>query len=143
MEKTEWGTTLIVFLGTLIDARNRIVSIPAQKIEKAVPLISEVLCKKNRKLTVKQLQKICGFLNFLGHAIVPGRAFTRCLYTYTSGCKHLKAHHHIRMSFEIKKDLEMWLEFVQHPSVYCRGFMDFDKTWNADEIKLFSDASCS
>ena len=76
MEKTEWGTTLIVFLGMLIDARNRIVSIPAQKIEKAVLLISEVLCKKNRKLTVKQLQKICGFLNFLGRAIVPGRAFT-------------------------------------------------------------------
>ena len=30
-----------------------------------------------RKITVLQLQKICGFLNFLGRAIIPGRAFTR------------------------------------------------------------------
>ena len=141
MEKTEWGNTIMVFLGMLIDARNRIVSVPVDKVHKALDLLRSILNKRSRKLTLKQLQKICGFLNFLGRAIVPGRAFTRRLYSYTKGHASLKAHHHIRISLEMRKDLEMWLEFMEHPSIYSRGFMDFGKTWLAEEIQMHSDAA--
>ena len=91
MEKTFWGTTCLTFLGLLIDTVSQTVSIPKEKIERAQQLIAKILTK--RKVTLKDLQKLCGFLNFLCKCIVPGRAFTRRLYAYTSG--ELKLHHHM------------------------------------------------
>ena len=52
------------------------------KISKARDLIEEVMQKRTKKLTIKKLQQICGLLNFLSRAIVPGRTFTRRLYTF-------------------------------------------------------------
>ena len=140
LEKTFWATTKLVFLGLLIDTVNQWVCIPADKIDKAINLIDNVLQKKSRKLTLNQLQKICGFLNFIGRCIIPGRAFTRRLYAYTAN-KKLKPHHHIRINAEMKRDLLMWLSFLQHPTVYCRPFLDFSKILIADEIDMYSNAS--
>ena len=69
----------MVFLGLLIDGVNRLVCVPREKILKALDTIDQVLNFK--KTTVHQMQKICGYLNFLGRSIVPGRAFTRRLYS--------------------------------------------------------------
>ena len=91
---------------------------------------------------MKKLQKLCGFLNFLGRCILPGRAFTKRLYYYCSGNK-LKPHYHIKINQEMRSDLLMWEKFLQHPSIYAREFMDFASTLNAVEISMFSDASCN
>ena len=107
-------------------------------------MIDDILHKKSKKITVNQLQKICGFLNFLGRSILPSRAFMRWLYAALGGTDNktvLKLHHHIRINLEMKADLMTWNTFLQHPSAYCRGFMDFSKTWEATEIMMFSDAS--
>ena len=140
MDKTFWANNLMTFLGLLIDTVNQCVSIPIEKIEKAKSLITEVIEKKSRKITLNQLQKICGFLNFLGKCIIPGRAFTRRLYVYTSNDK-LKPHHHIKVNAEMKADLTMWLTFLEHPTAYSRPFLDFSNTLVADEIYMYSDAS--
>ena len=140
LEKTFWGTTKLVFLGLLIDTVNQCVCVPIEKVEKAIDLIDSVLKKSSKKVTLNQLQKICGFLNFLGRCIIPGRAFTRRLYAYTSSDK-LKPHHHIRVNVEMRDDLTMWLSFLRHPSVFCRPFLDFSSALVADEIDMFSDAS--
>ena len=140
LEKTFWATTTLTFLGLLIDTVNQCVSVPIEKVERAFELISSVLDKKSKKVTLNQLQKICGFLNFLGKCIIPGRAFTRRLYTYTANDK-LKPHHHIRITGEMRGDLNMWVTFLQHPSVYNRPFMDFSKILFASEIDMYSDAS--
>ena len=140
MDKTFWATTQLTFLGLLIDTLNQCVCIPIGKVQKAVALIESVLQKKSRKITLNQLQKICWFLNFLGRCVIPGRAFTRRLYAYTVNDK-LKPYHHIRVNSEMKEDLNMWLTFLQHPSVFCRPFLDFSKFLVADEINMYSDAS--
>ena len=119
MEKTFWGTNRLVFLGLLIDTVNQCVCIPIEKIQKAVELIDSILNKKSKKVTLNQLQKVCGFLNFLGRCVIPGRAFTRRLYTYTANDK-LKPHHHIRVNAEMRDDLKMWVTFLKHPTVFCR-----------------------
>ena len=75
MEKTFWASTQMTFLGFLIDTVRQLVCVPAGKITKGLNMILHVLSKK--KVTILQIQKICGFLNFLGRCIVPGRAFTR------------------------------------------------------------------
>ena len=70
MEKMEWGTTLIVFLGILLNGRSYTLSIPMEKRNKAVQLIQTAISK--RKVTVHFIQKLTGTLNFLNRAIVPG-----------------------------------------------------------------------
>ena len=92
-EKTFWGSTQITFLGLLIDTVRQMVFTPIEKVHKAKELIEHLLHKKNNKTKLKSLQKLTGFLNFLGKSIVPGRTFTRRLYAYTKGV--LKPHHHI------------------------------------------------
>ena len=136
LEKTYRATTYLVFLGLLIDTVRQLICIPVEKIEKALAMIKFV--KTKRKITLDQLQRLCGFLNFLCKAIVPGRAFTRRLYAHTAKIK--KAHHHLRVTEEMKADITVWEKFLHHPSAYCRPFMDVE-SWNADEIDMYSDAS--
>ena len=146
LEKTFWATTCIVFLGMLIDMVTQTVSIPVEKIEHAIQLLNKILDKKGAKckVTLKQLQKLCGFLNFLCRSIVPRRAFTRRLYAYTaSPGKKLLPHHHIRVNNEMRRDMMTWKQFLLKPQAYCCLFIDFSKTLVATEIGMFSDASRS
>ena len=85
MEKMIWGETWVIFLGLLIDGKCRLICIPQEKISRALELIQGLLNKKSWKATVKQIQQLCGYLNFLCKNILPGRAFTRRLYAITGG----------------------------------------------------------
>ena len=77
MEKTFWGATRMTFLGLLLDTISQMICIPIEKLEKARTLIYNVLNKKKRnnkkskKITLEELQRLTGFLNFLGKAISP------------------------------------------------------------------------
>ena len=139
LDKTFWGMTQLVFLGLLIDTVARIITIPKEKIEKGIELITTILSSKKGKITVHQLQRLCGFLNFLGKAIIPGRVFTRRLYSLNN--PNLKPLHHVKLNGEMKMDLETWLIFLEHPTVYARPFMDFNKSWEANELNFYTDAS--
>ena len=98
-----------------------------------------MLHAKSKKTTLNQLQKLCGFLNFLGRCIIPGTAFTRRLYAYTQG--NLKPHHHIRITQEMRLDLTLWRTFLNHQSPFCRPFIDFQQDLDAETIYCYTDAS--
>ena len=107
--KTVFADTLMTFLGFLIDSVNQIIGISREKNSRAMNMINFVLSQLNKprqkcKITVLQLQRICGFLNFLGRAILPGKAFTRCLYSHLSNV-NLKPHHHLRVTDEMVGEL--------------------------------------
>ena len=138
LEKTFWGSTQIVFLGLLIDMIRQMVFVPVEKIARAKELIALVYHKK--KVTVHMLQQLCGFLNFLCRAVVPGRAFTRRLYMHYSH-KSLKSHHHVRVTKDMKEDLKIWNVFLDHPNAYCRPFVDFRKHYTLTDIHMYSDAT--
>ena len=106
-------------------------------MSRAKHLIQEIVAKK--KVTLHKLQKLCGYLNFLCRAIVLGRAFTRRLYSYTSG--NLKPHHHIKITGEMRSDLDLWMNFLNHPTAYCRPFLDFRSSQSAVEIDFYTDSS--
>ena len=139
MEKTFWGSTKITFLGYLIDTENQLVSIPLEKIQKARKLIKYALDKPNHKLRLVELQSLCGYLNFICKCILPGKVFMHRLYSRTEGVK--KPDHHVRLTLENRRDLEMWQVFLKHPASFCRSLCDFDKTWLPIEIDLYTDAS--
>ena len=143
MDKTFWGCTRIIFLGLIIDTVNQIICIPIEKVNRAKTLIQTILSKKSGKLTKHELQKLTGFLNFLCKAVVPGRVFTRRLYSLIENSQHLRQHHHISLTGETKADLRMWLIFLNHPSVYARKFIDLNKSKSSTEVDFYTDASAN
>ena len=122
MEKTEWGSELMIFLGILLDGYNLVLALPEEKQKAAIELLEDIITKK--KTTVKQLQKLCGFLNFIGRAVVPGRAFTRRMYAKNSEIINAngspknaqefkwKQHYHVKLDNEFKSDCKVWLQFL-------------------------------
>ena len=99
-DKTEWGSTTVIFLGNLLDGQKLYISIPLDKKDKALHLLNDFTGKK--KPTVKNLQVLAGYLNFLSRAIFAGRAFTRRIYAKYASTKEkkLKQHHHISLDKE-------------------------------------------
>ena len=161
MDKTEWATQLIVFLGILLDGEHFVLSIPTEKRLIAISLLQEMMSK--RKATVKDLQKLCGYLNFLGKAIFPGRTFTRWMYSkysqivdqgrhhnrdLTSNAYKLKQYHHVRLDEEFKLDCTVWLEFLNEEEhirkTVCRLMVDLPESKiSVEESSFFSDASAA
>ena len=138
-EKTYWGTTQLTFLGLTLDTVNQVIIIPIEKIEKARDLLHKALSKKNNKITLRDLQKLAGYLNFLCKAVVPGRAFTRRLYA--DKISHLKPHHHLYLKKEMKDDMLTWLTFLETPRIFNRPFFELDHDLTYLETGIATDAS--
>ena len=139
LEKTTNSTTSITFLGLLIDLKRQMVFVPVDKLTKAIELIDFVLNKKSRKITLKQLQKLCGYLNFLSKAIVAGRAFTRRLYSFGSALT--KPNHHLKVKKEMQYDLLAWRTFLTNQTMCGRPFFHFDLEVHSEDIGFYTDAS--
>ena len=138
MEKTEWRSDKLTFLGLLLDGSNFTVSVPEIKRTQTINMIQLLLSKK--KVTIKELQSLAGMLNFLGRAIVPGRAFTRRMYSKFSGpMVTLKKFHHIRIDKEFKSDCKVWLDFLNTDVLLTvsRPFIDFSENLLATELEFF------
>ena len=142
LEKTEWACVQIVFLGILLDGKNMILAIPEDKRWKAINMVTKFI--ESKKSTVKELQQLCRYLNFLNKVIHPGRVFMRRMYSKYAQhwCKRnehlksqnknsankprngksqnqkknslLKPYHHVRLDREFKVDCSMWLQFLKY-----------------------------
>ena len=110
-EKTVWASEITVFLGVLLNGRDMLICLHAEKRIKAVEML--LYLKDKRKATVKELQVLCGYLNFLSKAIFPGRAFTRRMYAKYAGVvrnspgSKLRQYHHVRLDYEFKLDCQV------------------------------------
>ena len=146
-EKTEWATTLI---GILLNGKRLTLSIPLKKQEKALRLLNDIIDRK--KATIKQIQVLTGYLNFLTKAIFPGRTFTRRMYVKCAAYevnkttrKKLKQHHHITLDNEFRFDCQIWSTFLHHYSdaAVCRPMVDLNESLTADQLQFYSDASAA
>ena len=124
------------------------ITVPEQKRIKALNWLQKI--RDSRKATVKQLQQLTGLLNFVAKAIVPGRTFTRRMYTKYSNLEQLnpklRQYHHINLDKEFKEDCEIWLEFLtmNDQTSISRPFEDLRKGTNDDsseKIQFHSDAT--
>ena len=99
------------------------------------------------KATIKFVQRLTGTLNFLSKAIVPGRTFTRRLYsklkTKDSQGNALKQYHHVKLNREFKSDCAVWKFFLEHATVpeLCHPFVDFSKDILAKTLNFYTDSS--
>ena len=152
LEKTEWGTTLIIFLGVLLDGEQRCLAIPEEKKTRAINQL--LLVSDKRTVRVKELQGLLGLLNFLCRALVPGRVFMRRIYAKIPGNiyslqqqKKLKPYHHVNVDKELRNDCAVWLDFLRTSEVdrkiLYRPFIDWNETIHVTELRFFSDASAN
>ena len=130
----------MTFLGQLIDNDNRLIALPIEKIVKALDLISYFVNPVNKKVTVRNLQKLTGYLNLLCKSILLGRAFTRRLYSHVSS--KMMPHHHLKITQEMRKDLLVWKTFLENPLMFNRPFIDVNPIL-ATDIAMFLDAARS
>ena len=151
IDKTEFASTDMIFLGILLDGVRDLLIIPEEKRIKALNLVQWMLDMK--KATVRTLQQLAGILNFLHRAIFPGRVFTRRMYAKFSsfldtngklikGSK-IKHFHHVKLDREFKDDCRVWEIFLSQrgPSVLCRPFIDLDTEITAKELDFMTDAA--
>ena len=143
MDKTFWASTIVTFLGMLIDTDKQLIMIPKTKINKALAQINAMLHARRRRTTVLKIQKLCGLLNFLCRAIVPGRLFLMRLYHSLSNVqrKQLKPHHHLQVSDKMTLNLELWKPFLGNPQIYCRPFIDLNAGDDAEILDWYTDAA--
>lgn len=140
-DKTTLPTQIIVFLGMLLNSRTQTISVPVEKINKAITQLENLLrCKKT---TVKYLQQVTGLLNFICKAVVPGRAFTRRLYAKINTL--MKPFHHVRVDAEMRNDIMVWNLFLRNNAALCRPFIDFTGSIQdtAIDLDFTSDASAA
>ena len=127
MEKTQWTTTIIVFLGMLLNSTEQVICIPVEKKDKSLkPLMLQA-----KRTTVLKIQQLLGLLNFLSKAIFPAHGNTRRYYSKTIG---LKQYHHVRIDKEMKDDTRMWMTFLSSDYSVNRPFVDFKKRIDAQDI---------
>ena len=82
---------------------------------------------------VLKLQQLTSLLNFISRAIVPGRTFTRRMYTKYA-CVGLKQHYHVNVDHELRSDYKIWVQFLDTPHAYSRPFTDFKEVLKADTL---------
>ena len=116
-------------------------------------MLQEILSKK--KATVKDLQRLCGYLNFICKAVVPSRSFMRRMYakysvivnkdgTPKSSYEYkLKQHHHIHLDSEFKLNCRVWLKFLSGDLAHVVNRPMMDLAIEAKHIAFYSDASRS
>ena len=145
MDKTEWASTKLVFLGILINGVTHTLSIPENKRQKALELIRLAIIKK--KVTIKFIQRLTGTLNFVNRAIVPGRAFTKGMYDKLKikdrNGNSLRQHHHVNLGNEFLQDCKVWEIFLENASAVelCCPFVDINAFACASTLRFYSDAS--
>ena len=136
-EKTEGPVTALKFAGITLDTINMEARLPEDKLQKCKELLTDF--QKRRKVTLRELQSLTGLLNFTCSVVLPGRAFLRRLFDLTKGAR--RPHHRIRLSKACRKDISVWLTFLEHFN--GRTFV-LDEKWLAHvPLKLYTDAAGS
>ena len=148
VEKTVWVEDVIIFVGVLLDGRWLLICLPLEKQEKALRLLKDIADRK--KATIKQIQTLTGYLNFLTKAIPVGQTFTRRMYSrcaqmeVTKSGKRLKQHHHVTLDNKFKFDCNVWRVFLEHyrNAAVCRPMIDFGCNFSTTrQLNFATDAS--
>jgi hypothetical protein len=134
-EKTEGPMTKMEYLGLTLDTIEMWVKIPDNKVQELLKQIN--LIAYSKKVTLKQLQSLCGILAFCSRALPDRRTFSRRLYMATS--KASKPYHYIRVLRNMFVDLMVWKLFFEN---FNGVFYILNKDWVSNvDLQLFTDSA--
>ena len=144
-EKTETANIITTFLGMTLNRQKFTIAVTEEKRHKALHLLQ--FFGHNKKVQIKQIEQLMGTLNFLSHAIVPGRVFIRCMYAKLEGRmlgkngKPFQQYHHVTLDKEFHNDCLMWTTFLLNQGAVNRSFDNFDTALEPIDVGFFSDSS--
>ena len=133
--KTVGPVTSLTFLGIELDTVKMEARLPIEKLNKYTQHVKLVLQKE--KITLRDLKSVIGMLQFSTSVVNGGRPFIRRLYDLTMQAS--KPHHFIRLTKDVKSDLNIWLSFLS--SFNGKSFMWQQHAADSQSIHLCSDAS--
>ena len=116
-DKTVGPTTIMPFLGLVINKELGIISIPHDKLFKLQSQLLPMLYKK--KILIKDLESVTGLLSFCCRAIPSARAFIRRFYDLMAGLRNKKPYFRVRLNAEVKADVVILLEFLEKFNGHC------------------------
>ena len=147
-EKTVGPTSVIEYLGLVLNLLRQLIMIPEKKRSACLAQINEILRihHERAKVTVKRIQKLAGKLNFICQALPAGRPFIQSLYKLTRSTKVGKPvmqHHHRRLSVEVVADLCMFRSFLMESALEKEKTVPFLRRLGiySTDIQLFADAA--
>ena len=135
--KTFAPTTCLEFMGILLDSNKMEARLPLDKLTRAKEALQQWSNRKSA--TLKELQSLIGTLQFACRAVVPGRAFLQRIISLTKGISNSRWH--VRLNAEFRKDISMWLTFLDHWN--GASFFLGDTVLSSSDLQLFTDASGS
>ena len=135
-EKVVGATTLIEFLGFLIDTSVMEIRLPQEKLQRVKSMLQS--WKRRRSCTKRELLSMIGTLQHASTVVKPGRTFLRRMIDLSKRNVHLDSH--LRLNTDFRADLQWWATFIESwngvsiLTSLCRRPID---------AKLVSDASGS
>ena len=135
--KTFAPTTSLEFMGVLLDSNKMEARLPLDKLTRAKETLQ--LWSLRKSATLQELQSLVGTLQFACRVVVPGRAFLRRIISLTKGVSNPRWH--IKLNAEFRKDVSMWLTFLDHWN--GASFFLGDNILSSPDLQLFTDASGS
>lgn len=133
-DKLEGPGQVITYLGIEIDAVQRRIRLPSEKLASLLVSVEAWLGRK--KCRKRELLSIIGSLSFACKVVKPGRMFLRRLIGLSTRVSRL--HHYVDLNDGARADFAMWLEFLQ--SWDGKSFFQAPRI-SASSLELFSDAS--
>lgn len=106
VDKIQYPSQQIKWLGVDIDALNMTISIPNDRLIEVRGCVYRA--RKSRSLSQKQLQSLLGKLLNVAKCVLPARLFVARLLDSLRNMKGL----HVRVDIEMKKDLDWFIEFM-------------------------------
>jgi hypothetical protein len=97
-----------IFNGLLLTQSSMKLDYHKKKIVKCLEQIDLFLPR--RKVILKEIQMLCGLLNFATKVVVAGSPFLRRLYDLIHGL--MKPHHRVKLSKGCRDELQIWKEFL-------------------------------
>ena len=134
--KIEGPTTVITFLGILLDTATMELRLPHDKLEALTSLLRQWNTTK-KKTTKRELLSLIGKLSFAAKVIPAGRIFLRRLIDLSTSVK--KLHHHITLTAGARADIKWWQDFL--PGWNGVSLMLQADWQTAADLNLFTDAS--
>ncbi len=134
-EKKVGPSTNLSFLGVGLDTQKMEAFLTPEKIDKYRTNILHLLSVQ--WATQAEVKTVIGQLNWCTAIVVSGRSFIRRLHDLALG-PHLP-HKLVFISNEVKKDLQVWLDFLS--DFNGRVFLDFMPVETSASINFYTDAS--
>nr|XP_002737758.1 PREDICTED: uncharacterized protein LOC100373077 [Saccoglossus kowalevskii] len=106
--KTLGPSQELEYLGVMINSKDLLAFLPANKISRIKEKISEFTSKKS--ITKRQLLSLLGHLNFDARVMLPGRSFIAHLLRLASSVSKLT--HHVSLNQACRLELSMWKLFM-------------------------------